>query len=581
MFSNNKAPLGHLQPARPGRVLGIAPTVGRLKSKKVKRLLSRLSQVAIAAGMAFGLTALAHAHGDGPDRCEGSRDLQLVNGKIHTMDERRTVVDRVTIRDGRFTGVGSAGTHEQGPCAQTINLRGKTVIPGLIDNHVHLLRLQNLPGHDLRELETAFSVVDLQRIIRAKARAVPQGEMISTIGGIHPNQFAEKRLPTLAELDAAAPRHPVYVSVSSTGPGTVNTLGKQVLESLGVVVSATGDVAANAQTNLAFDQLRAQLTYPHFIRQLKDEMNYALSKGLTTVYDQAGSVPGAGLLDPVTGYDPILDMLRNGEVTMRLRLFFPTLDTQLGNPILVARLGNTFREFGEDMVRIVGLGEWLVSGDSPTAAWYEPGARMLAARGWLYQQHTLGLASHQNHTAAWERVNAETPIAPLHWSLAHANNIDFATTARLKAIGAGVAAHGWSYLASNNPNALAGPPFRMLIDSGIRVGGGSDGARISTLNPWPMIYYMVTGKSSDGVVVNAGQQITRDEALWLYSSANGWFAKEEENLGGIKIGKYGDLVALDRDYFDRRAVPDEDIRRMQSVLTVVGGQVVYGADDRH
>ena len=159
---------------------------------------------------------------------------------------------------------------------------------------MHLLRLQNLPGYDLRELETAFSIADLQRIIRAKTRTVPQGELISTIGGIHPNQFAEGRLPTLAELDVAAPRNAVYVSVSSTGPGTVNTLGKKLLESLGVMVSVTGDVAANAQTNLAFDQLRAQLTYPHFIRQLKDEMNYALSRGLTTVYDQAGSVPGAG-----------------------------------------------------------------------------------------------------------------------------------------------------------------------------------------------------------------------------------------------------------------------------------------------
>jgi predicted amidohydrolase YtcJ len=548
-----------------------------------------LSRAAIALGLAFSLTALAHGdkeddrdHGRDRDRdrCEGTRDLQLVNGRIHTMDKERSVVDRVTIRDGRFIGVGHRGTHEQGPCTQTVNLHGRTVIPGLIDNHVHFLRLQNLPGHDLRELETTFTIADLQKTIREKAKSVPAGEMISAFGGIHPNQFAEKRLPTLAELDAAAPNHAVYVSVSSTGPGTVNTRGKQVLEGLGVVVSATGDVTVNAQTNLAFDKLRAQLTYPASIRQLKDEMNFALSKGLTTVYDQAGSVPGAGLLDPVAGYDPILDLLRKDEVTMRIRIFFPTLDTQLGNPSLVARLGNTFREFGNDTVRIVGLGEWLVSGDSPTAAWYEPAARMLAARGWLYQQHTLGLTSHRNHTAAWERVNADIPIAPMHWSLAHANNIDLDTINRLKAIGAGVAAHGWSYLASSNPNALAGPPFRMLIDSGINVGGGSDGARIATLNPWPMIYYMVTGKSSGGVLINAGQQVTRDEALWLYSSANGWFAKEEDNLGGIALGKYGDLVALERDYFDARKVPDEEIRQMKSVLTVVGGKVVYDADER-
>jgi predicted amidohydrolase YtcJ len=560
-------------------------STGKALHKLPKPLLSRLTKAAIAAGLAFSTTALADGS-KGQDRCDGSRNLHLVNGKIHTMDAQRTVVNQVTIRDGRFTGVGDAGTHENGPCTQTINLGGKTVIPGLIDNHVHFLRLQNLPGYDLRELESVFTIADLQRVIAAKARTVPQGELISTIGGIHPNQFAEARLPTLAELDAAAPNHAVYVSVSSTGPGVVNTLGKQLLTSLGVTVGSAGEVTANAQTNLAFDQLRAQETYPHFIRQLKDEMNYALSKGLTTVYDQAGSVPGAGILDPATGYDPILDLLRNDEVTLRLRLFFPALDNQIGNPKLVNRLSGTFREYGNDTIRIVGVGEWIVSADGsagsdiPTAPQYEPGARLLASRGWLYQQHTLGLTSHQNHTTAWEHVNADIPIASLHWSLAHANNIDFATTARLKAIGAGVAAHGWSYLASSNPNALAGPPFRMLIDSGIPVGGGSDGARISTLNPWPMIYYMITGKSSRGVVVNAGQQITRDEAMWLYTSANGWFAKEQENLGGIEVGKYGDLVALNRDYFDERAVSDEDIRHLQSALTVIGGQVVYDADGR-
>lgn len=537
---------------------------------------------AIAVLFAVALTAQpVLARNDDSERCAGTRDIALVNGRIHTMDKQRSVVEKALIRDGRFVAVGHNGADEHGPCTRVVNLQGRTAIPGLIDNHVHFLRLQNLPGHDTRELESAFSIGALQDAIRRKAVRVPAGELISTIGGIHPNQFTEKRLPNLGELDAAAPNHAVYVSVSSTGPGSVNTKGKQLLESVGVVVGPNGEVAANTQTNLAFDQLRATLTPEHFARQLKDEMAYALGKGLTTVYDQAGSVPGAGLLDPVAGYDPILALTRNDEVTIRIRLFFPTLDTQVGNPILNARISNAFAEYGGDIVRSVGLGEWLVSGDSPTAAWYEPGARMLAARGWLYQQHTLGLNSHRNHTAAWERVNADIPLAPLHWSLAHANNIDLDTTNRLKAMGAGVAAHGWSYLASSNPNALAGPPFRMLIDSGIPVGGGSDGARISTLNPWPMIYYMVTGKSSAGVVVNAGQQITREEALWLYTEANGWFAKEEKNLGSIEVGKYGDLVVLDKNYFDPKQVPDEDIRQLGSVLTIVGGKVVHDAGVLH
>jgi predicted amidohydrolase YtcJ len=377
----------------------------------------------------------------------------------------------------------------------------------------------------------------------------------------------------LAELDAAAPNHPVYLSVSSTGPGITNTAGRNLLVSLGVPVARNGQVASGASTDAAFVALRSRLTAEHFPRQLKDEMAYALGLGLTTVYDHAGSVPGAGLLDPATGYDPVLQLARQDQVPMRIRIFFPAQDTQQGNPQLMGRLNNSFREFGGDMVRIVGLGEWLVSGDDPLSPVYEPAVRMAASRGWLYQQHTLGLTSHHNHTAVWERVNLDTPIRDLHWSLAHANNIDLDTTNRLKAMGAGVAAHGWSYLASTAANA--GPPFRMLVDSGVPVGGGSDGARISTLNPWPMIYYMVTGLSSAGVMVNAGQQITREEAMRLYTASNGWFAKEENNLGSIEVGKYGDVVVLDKDFFNPNEVPDAAIRQMKSVMTVVGGKVVH------
>jgi predicted amidohydrolase YtcJ len=344
-----------------------------------------------------------------------------------------------------------------------------------------------------------------------------------------------------------------------------------------VQVGPNGEVAVNTPTDEAFAALRARITSDQQKRQLRDEMAFALSVGLTTVYDQGGSFPGSAFLDPVSGYDPILALVREGQVTLRIRLFFPALDTREGNPQLVARLDNSFREFGGDTVRVTGLGEWLVNGDSPNAPIYEPAVRLAARRGWLYQQHTLGLPSHKEHVAVWERANAEFPIANLHWSLGHANSIDLETVNRLKALGAGVAAHGWRYLAATASGANAGPPFRMLIDSGVRVGGGSDGARISTLNPWPMIYYMITGLSSAGEMVNEGQQISREEAIRLYSEANGWFAKEESDLGSIEPGKFGDVVVLDRDFFDPRAVPNDAVRKMKSLLTVVGGKVVHSA----
>jgi len=126
---------------------------------------------------------------------------------------------------------------------------------------------------------------------------------------------------------------------------------------------------------------------------------------------------------------------------------------------------------------------------------------------------------------------------------------------------------------------LGGPPLRMILDSGVRVGAGSDSAQISTLNPWNMIYYMVTGKNVAGKLVNAGQQITREEAIRLYTAANGWFLREEDKLGTIEEGKLGDVVVLSHDYFDRSRVPDDRLRQIHSVLTIVDGKVVHNLLD--
>jgi len=198
--------------------------------------------------------------------------------------------------------------------------------------------------------------------------------------------------------------------------------------------------------------------------------------------------------------------------------------------------------------------------------------RKAAERGWIYQQHTLTSAEDEIAIAEWERINTSAPIAPLHWSIAHAARIDPPTIARFKAIGAGVAVHPFAYLAGG-PGA--GPPLRTLVDSGIHVGAGSDSAQISTLDPWLLMYYMVTGKNSSGVLINEGQQLTRMEALKLYTSENGWFLREEDRLGTIEPGKLADLVVLSDDYFDPKKVTDDGIKRLKSVLTVVDGRVVH------
>jgi predicted amidohydrolase YtcJ len=536
--------------------------------------------VAAAAGL---------IHAQTPDaRCAGSRDLRFTNGKIMTMDPQNSVVSEVIIQEGRFTAVGRSGDTRTSPCTRTINLRGRTVTPGLIDNHNHIVLLGIRPGHDTR-LETAASIKDVQVMITARAKSVPAGEFITAMGGWNIAQFAEKRLPTSAELDTAAPNHPVVVYQAFTGPAAVNTRAKAFLTSKGVAVSDTGTIAANAPSLAALNALRAVQTFEDKKRGTADAMAYAASVGLTTNVDMGAFLPpgqadiqdsftfdGLATADPFRMYDAFQALHQQNKMTTRLRIFFLSMDTRPDVPMLKQRMYNIFPGLGDPMLKVSGIGEfatqWPLFGQVTPPANYETALQLVARQGWAFQQHSLSLAEDQLTATTFEKVNAVTPIKELRWSVAHVPRIDQATVNRFKAVGAAIAIHPFEYLAGA---AGAGPPIRMILDSGIHAGAGSDAAQISTLNPWLMIYYMVTGKNSSGVLINDKQQITRAEALRLYTADNGWFLKEEKQLGSIEVGKLGDLVALSDDYFDPAKVSDEAIKKLKSVLTVVDGKVVY------
>ena len=506
-------------------------------------------------------------------------ELILVNGAIHTMDVGDTVVSSVAIEGGRIAAMGH-DLRPRGPDARTIDLKGHTVIPGLIDNHVHFLRMGLLPGHDMRELETAFSLDDALARIAARAAAVPEGELLSALGGIHPNQFREKRYPTLKEMDAAAPRHPVYLSVSNFGPGAANTLARDLLKTRGVPVGEDGTVAPGNTTYAAWEALSGMRSPADVRRQTMREIEHALSLGLVCLFDMGGTIPAGGFLDPRTGYIPILELMRAGRLPLRLRLFLPVQDDAASLPQLTARLDNTFNEFGNDMLRVVGLGEWLIPSRlqrlQPLPEFYTASVRAVAERGWIYKQHMITLPEQCAHLDVWEAVNRSFPIGGLHWSIDHCYGMDETTLSRCKELGIGISAHGSPYL-EGEALPMGNPPFRMIVDSGIRAGSGSDGARIAPINPWLMIYYALTGINSAGEAINAHQTIGRDEALRLWTSAQGWFSREDAHMGGIAVGKFGDLAVLDRDYFDTDAVSDADVRHITSVLTVVGGKVVHDA----
>ncbi|HEY8520954.1 MAG TPA: amidohydrolase family protein [Gammaproteobacteria bacterium] len=549
-----------------------------------------------AALAAAALVVVSTARAQPREGCLPEGDRLFVNGRIHTMDANGTVVDSMRVIGDRFTAVGE--DLEPGECTETVDLRGRTVIPGIIDNHNHIVLLGLRPGHDTR-LENAHSIEAVLETLAAKARELPEGEWITSIGGFDINQFVpppgQPRFPTLAELDRVTPNHPVYIQQSFAGPAVTNSRGREFFTARGIEVGEDGSIAGGLATpnpsTRALFALRQLQTLEDRKRGTLDALRYAASLGLTTHLDQGGfpatgtDADGAAHFDPYRAYDALLELHREGKLINRIRLNFLHMEADPETPGLKARLANVFPDFGADMLKIVGIGEFTAGASAivaePTPAW-ENGTRLVAEAGWRNENHSLTPTDYVTIIDGWERVNAALPppgITQLRWVLAHAPFITREYVDKLKALGGGVSVlGGWRWLSGTAEQN--GPPFRMLLESGIPVGMSSDGMQISPMNPWIGIYYAVTGKNARGEAINADQTIGREDALRLYTAANGWFLLEEDVLGSIEPGKYADFAVLSADYFDPRAVPDEEIKRLRSVLTVVGGRIVHGDPHR-
>ncbi|HYQ67562.1 amidohydrolase [Actinophytocola sp.] len=541
------------------------------------------------AGAAAALTVVtggtpASAH---EDYKEGTlrADLVLYNGRIHTMDSRNRVASVVAIQDGKIVYVGNDDRaarrgFEGNP--RTVNLRGRVAVPGLIDCHNHIVLMGNRPGYHT-PLENAYSVADVQNTYRQRAREVPHGKFVTTIGGFHFNQFSEVRLPTLAELDKALPNHPAYISIGFSGPSVTNSLGKKFFEAaaLPVTVGADGSIASGTETGKATLALRKTLTFDDRKRSVVDAMAYAASMGITTHLDQgafqATGTPadGAAHEDNYRMQLPFLSVYDEGRGTVRLRINFLHQDTDTNVTTLQQRLLNTFKFFGNDMVRTGAIGEFIAASYFGGPVFLEA-ARRSAQAGWRIEVHSLSATDFQSQIQAFEAVNAETSVRDLRWVVAHVPQINQEYLNRLKAIGGGVNLTGWQYLAGNGPQS--GPPFRLIVDNGIPAGMSSDGMQIAPMNPWIHAYYATTGKNARGAQINPGQQISRQELLALYTRANQWFlgGEDERLLGSLEVGRLGDVVVLSDDYF---TVPAEKLKKIRSVLTVVGGAVVHNTGD--
>lgn len=525
----------------------------------------------LAAGAAVGAaTAVGGAVTAGPAAASappgsGSGRIVLTNGKIHTMDANNSVVSSVTIQDGRFIRVGQGAGPGDSP-VQVINLRGRTVIPGLIDGHTHLVLVGNRPGHHVL-LEDVFTIAEVIERYRARSADVPPGEWMTTIGPIAAQQFPENRLPVLSELDAID--RPVYIQAAQGGTRT-NSLGKALLEAQGVVVAADGVIGGGATgSTLALRLLREQLlTDETRKRTALGAMQYYAGLGLTTHLDAGAfhsELPSGGIANEntYTMHEPFLALDREGKLPARLRLNFlhqdPANDPTL--PTLAPRLRNSFPFYGNDMLRTGGIGEFTGGGLD--------GLRAIARAGWRAEDHALSLAQVTTHIVNREIVNAEIPIGDLRWVISHIPQISVDLLNRWHALGGGVFV-GWG---PTRTGTNVGPPYRTILDHGIRVGYHADGGDITVINPWLNFHTMITGTNLVGAHILGDQMISRQEVLWLATAANKWFIGEDD-LGSIEVGNHADLVVLDRDYF---TVPDEEIKKIRSVLTIVGGNTVHDA----
>ena len=480
-------------------------------------------------------------------------DYTLINGKF--VDGRGVVGSSMTVRNGRIATISEASPSGTGQ--QTIDLGGRTVIPGLFDAHVHYTRAGINPGYEARRIERAFSIKELQEAISNRAASVPGGEFVTCIGGWNHTQFAESRRPTKAELDDAAPKHPVYISGTGGGTGAItNTLGQTFFVSKGVSVDDT--TGAIASTAAAVSALQAVQSSADKLRGTADLNNHASSLGLT------GVVNASNLSDQ----EFPLQLWRQDKLTVRMRPLFPADSPQDVETRILNNFGQGGRAVGDDLFRVAGFGE-RIGGNNTTSPQFEPTARLIAQHRWLLQQHSITLAENDFHLNALRSIAREFPIDGLRWSLIHLQSIDSTRLKALMDLGAGASAQTWTYL-----SAGGGPPFRRIVDSGIRAGVGTDSTNVSALDPWLSLFYMVTGRNLAGMLTNDTQQISRLEALRLYTEGAAWFSFDDHHVGSFAAGKYADLAVLSEDYL---TVPDNRIRKIESLLTLLGGKVVYAS----
>jgi predicted amidohydrolase YtcJ len=542
------------------------------------------SILALCVGMLCASTARAQAP-----------DVVLVNGRIATVDARASIRQALAIRDGRITAVGATADVRRlaGPSTRVIDLQGRTVIPGLIDSHLHAIRAGLSFATEVNWVG-ARSLGEALGRITAAARRRPARSWLIVAGGWNEQQFAEKRRPTQAELETAAPDHPVYVQL---GYGWIG-MTEEGFRILGYAADAdlpaggrlerdaqgrpVGITGGNAAIVAVFDRL-PKPAFPEQIEGTRAFFRELNRLGITGVVDPGGN----NLLPP--DYQAVFDLWRRRAMTVRVAYSVngQTAGSELDEfKSLTALLP---MGFGDDMLRFNGLGERITlamnnnpsPGDADKEQFYQV-AKWAAGRGLTLTMHWGPDATVDHLLTIFERVNREVPIAPLRWSIAHLNDASERTLARMKALGVGWTVQDAMYFGGDQLVRQSGveaaarvPPVVTGARLGVAIGAGTDAHRVASYNPFTALQWFLDGRTVGGRAIRGPEETPdRMAALRFYTLGSAWFSHDDHVRGSLEVGKLADLAVLSKDYL---TVAPSEVGSIESLLTMVGGRVVYAA----
>jgi predicted amidohydrolase YtcJ len=535
-------------------------------------------------------------------------DLILFNGRFHTLDPSNPVASAVAISGGKFSAVGVDQDVRKlgGKGTKIIDLQGRSALPGLIDNHLHIIRGGLNFNMELR-WDGVRSLADAMAMLRRQVAITPPPQWVRVVGGFSEHQFAEKRLPTIQEINAIAPETPVFLlhlyDRALLNGAALRACGytKDTPEPLGGQITRNG---AGEPTGLLLAKPNAAILYSTLAKGPKLPFEYQLNStrhfmrelnrlGVTGAIDAGG-----GFQNYPEDYAVIQRLHDEGQLTIRLAYNLFTQKPQGEKQDFLNWTRTSKYKQGDDYFRHNGAGEMLVFSAADFEDFRVPRpdmpaqmendlegvVRVLVENRWPWRMHATYDETISRALDAFEKVNREVPLAGLNWFFDHAETISPRSIDRIAALGGGIAVqHRMAYQGEyfveryGSRAAEATPPVRRILESGVKTSAGTDATRVASYNPWVSLSWLVTGRTVGGLSLYPQRNcLDRETALRMWSENVTWFSNEEGRKGRIQVGQFADLIVPDRDYF---GCAEQEIADITSLLTVVGGRVVYGRED--